>query len=588
MKRVTKRTYQIFWQHAKRYPVALFVVIFGIIAGSVVNLLPALLYKDFFNVLQGASSPSPEVAQQLIAILFKILGLFGLSWVIWRVLLFVNSYFQPRVMRDLSNTSFAYMHKHAPSFFHDNFVGSLVKRVNKFSRAFENIADLITFSFIRIAVDLVVIMIVLSMNNWIFAAAVAAWVFVFVVMNYFWSMYKLKYDVMRSEQESKVVGVLADTITNHENVKFLNGYTREKTYFGVVTERLRYLNTLTWNLGQIFETIQVLLMFLLEFGMMYIAVKFWQKGQMTIGDFVLIQAYVIGLFHKLWDVGRYIRDYYESMADAEEMTAIFETPHEITDVRNAKSLVVSKGEIVFDNVSFYYNKTRPIMKKFYLTISPGQRIALVGHSGAGKSTIVKLLLRTHDVTRGSLMIDGQSISKVTLESLWQHVSYVPQDPILFHRSIIDNIRYGRPEATDEEVYEAVRLAHAHEFIESFPETYNTFVGERGVKLSGGERQRVAIARAILKNAPILILDEATSSLDSESEKLIQDALHNLMKGKTVIVVAHRLSTIMSMDRILVIEDGEIVEDGSHKQLLRKKRGFYRRLWDLQAGTFIGE
>ncbi|HBB37908.1 MAG: ABC transporter-related protein [Candidatus Magasanikbacteria bacterium GW2011_GWD2_43_18] len=588
MKRVTKRTYQIFWQHAKRYPVALFVVIFGIIAGSVVNLLPALLYRDFFNVLQTASGPSPEVAQELITILFKILALFGLSWLIWRILLFVNSYFQPRVMRDLSNTCFAYLHKHAPSFFHNNFVGALVKRVNKFSRSFEKIADLVTFNFIRIVVDLIVIMIVLSLNNWIFAAAVAAWVVVFVVMNYFWSMYKLKYDIMRSEQDSKQTGVLADTITNHENVKLFNGYEREKTYFGNVSERLRYLNTLTWNLGQIFETIQVLLMFLLEFGMMYIAVIFWQKGQLTIGDFFLIQTYVIGLFHKLWDVGRYIRDYYESLADAEEMTEIFETPHEIKDSLNAAPLVVTKGEIVFDTVSFQYNKTRSIIKKFDLTIPAGQRLALVGHSGAGKSTIVKLLLRTHDVTRGTLKIDGQSILHVTLESLWQHVSYVPQDPILFHRTLIDNIRYGRPEATDEEVYEAARLAHAHEFIESFPEKYETYVGERGVKLSGGERQRVAIARAILKNAPILILDEATSSLDSESEKLIQDALHNLMKNKTVIVIAHRLSTIMSMDRILVIEDGEIVEDGTHKQLVRKKHGFYRKLWDLQAGTFIGE
>ncbi|OIO19324.1 MAG: hypothetical protein AUJ37_03090 [Candidatus Magasanikbacteria bacterium CG1_02_41_34] len=578
----------MFWQHAIRYPVAFFVVIFGVIAGSVVNMIPPLLYRDFFNVLQVTGTPNADVAHQLIQILIKILGVFGLSWVIWRTLLFTNNYFQPRVMRDLSNTCFAYIHKHAPSFFHNNFVGSLVKRVNKFSRSFEGIADLLTFNFIRIFVDITVVMTVLSMNNIVFGVALGVWVAIFLIMNYFWSMYKLKYDVMRSGQESKVVAVLADTITNHENVKFLNGYAREKTYFGVVTERLRYLNTLTWNLGQIFETVQVLLMFLLEFVMMYLAVGFWQKGQLTIGDFVLIQAYVITTFDKLWDVGRYIKNYYEHIADAEEMTSIFETPHEIQDIPTATPLVVSKGEIVFDNVSFYYNKTRSIMKKFCLTISSGQRIALVGHSGAGKSTIVKLLLRTHDVTRGNLTIDGQNISDVTLESLWQHVSYVPQDPILFHRSIIDNIRYGRPEATDEEVHDAARLAHAHQFIESFPEKYDTFVGERGVKLSGGERQRVAIARAILKNAPILILDEATSSLDSESEKLIQDALHNLMKGKTVIVIAHRLSTIMSMDRILVIEDGEIVEDGTHKQLLRKSKGFYRRLWDLQAGTFIGE
>jgi ATP-binding cassette subfamily B protein len=588
MKPVTRTTYHMFWHHAKTYPVALFVVFFGVVAGSLVNLIPALYYKQFFDVLQFATGTPAEVGVQLTAILFNILGMFFLSWLIWRVLLFTHNYFLPRVMRDLDNTCFAYLHKHAPTFFHNNFVGSLVKRVNKFSRAFDKILNIILFDFTRIVVDLTFILIVLSIKNWVFGVVIGAWVVLFVLLNYFWSMYKLKFDVMRSEQDSKQTGVLADTITNHDNVKLLVGYERERSYFAEVSERLRYLNTYTWNLGQAFETIQVLLMFLLEFGIMYLSVGMWKEGALTIGDFFLINTYVIGLFHKLWDIGRYIRDYYEHLADAAEMTEIFETPIDIVNTRNAKPLVVERGEIDFDRVTFQYNKTRSIIKDFTLSIASGQRIALVGHSGAGKSTIVKLLLRSHDVTSGTLMIDGQRIDKVTLESLWQNVSYVPQDPILFHRTLMDNIRYGKPEATDEEVMEAARLAHAHEFIQSFPERYETFVGERGVKLSGGERQRVAIARAILKNSPILILDEATSSLDSESERLIQDALQNLMKGKTVIVIAHRLSTIMAMDRILVIEDGEVVEDGTHKQLLRKKNGFYKKLWDIQAGTFIGE
>ncbi len=587
-KNLNKVTYTVFWNHAKRYPIRLGVVFFGIVLGTLINLTPALLYKEFFDVLQFAGAPSAAVADELIAILFKVLGVFFLSWTVWRGLLYTNNYFQPYVMRDLMDTCYAYLHKHSPTFFNNNFVGSFVKRVNKFSRTFEGVADLITFNFLRIAIDVTAITIILSFQNWKFSAALLIWLVVMIVLNYVWSIYKMPYDIERSEQDSKKTGILADSITNHNNIKLFNGYDRERAYFGEATERLRYLNTFTWNLAQHFETFQVLMMFMLEFAMMYLAVLLWKDGLMTFGDFVLVQTYVIEIFRKMWDFGRYIRDYYEHMADAREMTEILVEPHAITDLKSAKPLIVKKGKVEFKQVSFSYNKTRRIIKNFDLTIKPGERIALVGHSGAGKSTIVKLLLRSHDISSGKILIDGQKISHVTLQSLWSQVSYVPQDPILFHRTLIENIRYGRPDATDEEVHEAARLAHAHEFIESFPQQYDTYVGERGVKLSGGERQRVAIARAILKNSPILILDEATSSLDSESERLIQDALKNLMKDKTVIVIAHRLSTIMAMDRILVVEAGEIAEEGTHKQLLRKKNGFYKKLWDIQAGTFIGE
>ncbi|MCK4891750.1 MAG: ATP-binding cassette domain-containing protein, partial [Candidatus Pacebacteria bacterium] len=233
-------------------------------------------------------------------------------------------------------------------------------------------------------------------------------------------------------------------------------------------------------------------------------------------------------------------------------------------------------------------KTRKVFEKFDLTIKGCQRVALIGPSGAGKTTVIKLLLRNFDVFGGKILIDDQDISKVTQESLWENISLVPQDPILFHRSLMENIRYGKFDATDVEVIKASKLAHCHEFISDLPEKYDTFVGERGVKLSGGERQRVAIARAILRNAPILVLDEATSSLDSQSESLIQDALDKLMKNKTVIVIAHRLSTIVKMDRIIYIDKGRIIEEGTHEELLRKNKGQYRKLWELQAGGFIAD
>ena len=325
---------------------------------------------------------------------------------------------------------------------------------------------------------------------------------------------------------------------------------------------------------------------MLVLGLMYLAIRMWQKGILTVGDFILIQTYVLNIVSRIWDFGRIVQHMYEDFADADEMTKILNTPHEIVDIPKAKGLSVKTGNIIFDKISFYYHNTRPVFKNFNLNISPKEKVALVGPSGAGKTTIVKLILRMYELSSGKITIDNQDIAKVTQESLWKNISMVPQDPILFHRSLMENIRYGKPVAKDREVILAAKLAHCHEFISGFPDGYNTYVGERGVKLSGGERQRVAIARAILRNAPVLVLDEATSSLDSESEHYIQDALAHLMRDKTVIVIAHRLSTIMKMDRIVVIDGGKIVEEGTHKQLLENKSGHYYKLWNFQAGGFI--
>jgi ABC-type multidrug transport system fused ATPase/permease subunit len=280
-----------------------------------------------------------------------------------------------------------------------------------------------------------------------------------------------------------------------------------------------------------------------------------------------------------------MRRCYDAIADASEMIGIIKMPHDIQDAPNAQKLIVRSGEIVFDHMGFAYPNGQTALEHFDLTVRGGEKLAFVGPSGAGKTTITKLLLRFYDVTEGAILIDGQDVRSVTQDSLRDAIAFVPQEPILFHRSLMENIRYGRRGASDEEVMLAAAQAHCHEFISTFSEGYATLVGERGVKLSGGERQRVAIARAILKNAPILVLDEATSSLDSESEALIQDALQTLMKGKTVIVIAHRLSTIMKMDRIVVIEDGKIAAEGTHRELLEQSGGLYRKLWSIQAGGF---
>jgi ABC-type multidrug transport system fused ATPase/permease subunit len=268
------------------------------------------------------------------------------------------------------------------------------------------------------------------------------------------------------------------------------------------------------------------------------------------------------------------------------MIEIMQLPYEIKDTPIAKDVDITEGKITFQNVNYAFNETRSVLDNLNVEIEAGEKVALVGASGAGKTTFIRLILRFYDVTSGHIQIDGNDIQHITLDSLRENVSLVPQDPLLFHRTIKENIRYGRPNATDKEVERAAQLAHCSEFIDVLPNRYDTYVGERGIKLSGGERQRVAIARAILKNAPILILDEATSSLDSHSESLIQDALDTLMKGKTTIVIAHRLSTIRKMDRIIVLEEGKVLEEGSHATLIKKEGSLYRKLWDLQAGGFL--
>ena len=398
----------------------------------------------------------------------------------------------------------------------------------------------------------------------------------------------MPYNVQVAAADSRTTGTFADLIANQNAISLFSAFSEERGRVHEVTAAQAKITKFTWYLGNAFDAVQSALIFIAEFFIFYWAIQLWSKGGITVGTFVLVQIYFIQLAAQLWDFGRIIRSVYEIYADSKEMVEILELPHEVKDVPGAEALVADRGRIDFEQVTFNFAGARKVLDAISLTIPAGQKVALAGASGAGKTTLVRLLMRLYDVGQGEIRIDNTDIRSVTLDSLHEAIAAVPQDPVLFHRTLMDNIRYGRPDATDAEVMMAAKLAHCDEFVDTLPEKYDTFVGERGVKLSGGERQRVAIARAILKNAPILILDEATSSLDSHSEALIQDALDTLMEGKTVLVIAHRLSTIRKMDRILVIEEGKIREDGSHAELLKDENSLYRRLWELQAGGFILE
>lgn len=584
MKVSTKETLKIYAQHMRPYRAYFVLGFIALITAIGASLVSPLFYKWFFDVLTSGEDKAVVVPQ-----LLEILVYIGITYLIghigYRTSGFSAIKSVTHTMNDLANTCFSFLHTHSYSFFTDNFAGALVKKVNRFYRSFNRIFDIVYWDLIGLVIRIIVATITLWFVHALFGVILLTWSILFILLAYIVFQYRLKYDLLQAQADSDVTGVLADTITNALNVKLFASAKRESKLFWKTTSHRRDLQKKSWRIGEWLNNIQGLLVFGLEVGLIYFAIILWKQGLVSVGDIVLIQSYLIIIGREVWGFSHVMKGLYEALADAEEMTEIFMTPLEIKDVKRAKELEVTKGEIVFDRVNFSYHKTRKILSNFNLQITPGEKVALVGPSGAGKSTLVKLIFRFFDVTRGKILIDGQKISGVKQKSLMQQVSLVPQDPILFHRTLKENIRYGKPDATDQEVIEAAKLAHCHEFISDLPEQYNTYVGERGVKLSGGERQRVAIARAILKDAPILVLDEATSSLDSESEASIQEALKNLMKGRTTIVIAHRLSTIMEMDRILVMEKGHIIEEGKHADLL-KKNGLYKKLWSLQAGSFL--
>jgi len=582
MQPVTKQTLKIFWEHAWRYKGAVVLIAFTVVFTSSVDVGMPFLYKNLFNVL---SAGIKNNAHDAIRTIWLIFALAAVNQVAWRTLAYANNFFQPRVMSDLLNTCYEYLLGHSYNFFNNNFVGSIVTRVRRFQGSFERLADVLTWDISRTLLRVSFILVILLAFKPVLGLLVIIWCAIYVLFAYAYSRFKLKYDIQMAEQETKTTAHLADTITNSLNTKLFTSQAVELKSFKSITEKLYRLRKYAWDLANHAEIFQGFAMVVLEFALLYKAVGYWQRGQLTIGDFALLQAYLGTIFESLWNFGKNIRSIYEALADANEMTEMLMQPQEVVDKKHAAKLKVHAGAIEFRNLNFHYHHGTQILKDFNLRIEAGERVALIGPSGGGKSTIVKLLFRFLDIQGGEILIDGTNIADVTQDSLRRNISLVPQEPILFHRTLMENIRYGKPTATEAEIKLAARAAHAHEFISKFPDGYETYVGERGVKLSGGERQRVAIARAILKNAPILVLDEATSSLDSESESLIQDALEHLMKGKTTIVIAHRLSTIMKMDRIVVIENGKITEQGKHEELLRASQGTYQRLWEIQAGGF---
>jgi ATP-binding cassette subfamily B protein len=568
---------------AKKYWIFSIIIIFSTIVSTILGgVIVAIYYKKFFDILT-LNSASIDISA-LYLIIYFILALKVAEWIGWRISWFSTNYLLANVMKDAVERSFDYLIEHSHSFFINNFAGSLVQRINRFARTFETLFERIIYDLMPLFITTIGAIIVLYLIQPIIAYALLTWMIVFILITYYLIKKKLKYDILAASMNSKLTGVLSDSVSNHSSIQFFSGYINESKKIDDINRPVRNLNLFRWNLMALITSVQSILTILIEFIVFYYGIKYWQIGLITLGTFILVQSYLINIGKNLWRFGSVIRDIYQGVADAKEMVEILHLPHEIQDIPNAKELIVESGSVEFKDIIFAFGQNKPVFNKLNIYIKAGEKVALIGHSGAGKSTLIKLLLRLHDIQSGEILIDGQNIKNVTQTSLRENMSLVPQDPALFHRTLMENIRYGKRTATDEQVIEASKSAHCDIFINEFTHKYETFVGERGIKLSGGERQRVAIARALLKNAPILILDEATSSLDSHSESLIQDALNVLMKGKTTLVIAHRLSTIKKMDRIIVLGKEGIIEEGSHDDLV-KKDSAYAKLWNLQAGGF---
>jgi ATP-binding cassette, subfamily B, bacterial len=568
----------------RRHWLAVSLSLVGIIIVGILNVITPLYYKQLLDLI--ASAADVRDTGPLISVLVLILGLNGAAWAIRRVSQFAFVHVEAQGMNELSQHGFSGLLEHSYGFFINNFAGSLVRKIARLSRSFEDIMDRVFFNILPLLITLTGISIVLCIRSLLLGAIFLGWAVLVMGLQCLLAYYKMRLSLRAAEKDSEATGALSDALGNETAIKLFVGKAYEKNRFKQVADELMMLRWISWRFDEIVNMIQGALAIMIEFGLLYAGIVLWQHGLITIGDFALIQAYIITAVEQLWNFGNNLRRVYSSFADATEMVDILNLPLEVKDQGNAGALSVPNGVIKFDAVRFNFNGSHHVLENFNLDIRAKEKVAFVGPSGAGKTTITKLLLRFYDVDGGTIFIDGHNIAEVTQESLRESISLVPQEPVLFHRTLMENIRYGKRDATDDEVIEAARKAHCYEFINKYPLGFETFVGERGVKLSGGERQRVAIARAIVKNAPILILDEATSSLDSESEALIQDALGKLMEGKTVIAIAHRLSTIMKMDRIIVMEQGKVVLTGTHNELLSQGTNLYKKLWEIQAGGFI--
>lgn len=588
--KTARRTLHYYWQEVKKYK---WYSLGSFILTPVVVFIRAILAPMIFADLIEKVSLGLSFEELIQTTIIEV-GLFFVLYTVNKLIfeelrLYWSWKMELLAMYDLANKSFRVVNAQSMQFHNDRFSGSLVSQTNKFVWAFERLLDALIWDLLPLVTFvLLVVIILLPQAPW-FAIGIMVFAVLYGTISAL-SFRKIAH--LNSEEaaaESKQTGQLADSITNIASVKSYARERHEHERFAGFAQK-----TMDISLNLAHATISRDIKFnCVQMGITAMILVFLLVGRewlgISIATLVLMVNYAQSIQGELWSINSILKNFNRVFGDAHDMTLILDMPDDVVDKENAQPLEVKQASVDFHRMRFKHKDAKEaIFDNFELKVAPSERIGLVGVSGSGKTTLTKLLLRFADVQKGEILVSGQNIKDVTQESLRKNIAYVPQETSLFHRTIAENIAYGKPGATMQEIIWAAKQANADEFIQDLPKGYETLVGERGIKLSGGQRQRIAIARAILKDAPILVLDEATSALDSESEALIQDALEKLMKGRTSIVIAHRLSTVAGLDRIVVMANGKIVEQGKHADLLQRENGVYAGLWGRQSGAFMEE
>lgn len=581
---MTTSVWKFLWKYLSKLKVLFFGVLLSVLAGEFFVRLSLYYASKIVDVL--ASTGPKDV------LLWSGLGLAGLAslflllkGLLLNVLIFIEARFLPVYMSRISKDLFNYAHRHSTAFFAEEMAGNISGKIKTIIDDSYSIYYTILWGFISPSIAVIISFAFIFNINVSLALVMLGLNFLLVWALYVLSRKLAPYSEARAKLMSEANGVLVDSISNASLVKnFSNFLYEKKHYFSFVRKAAAADRIENKQFGYLFIA-QGVLRALLQAVFYALPVWYWYRGEINVGQFVLIQSLIAVLCNIYNMLSMNFISFFRLYGGIKDGLKLLSRPFEVVDAPNAHRLKVKVGQIDFKDVNYHYKHSDALFKEFNLHINAGEKIGLVGRSGSGKSTLIKLLSRYYDIQGGSICIDEQNIAEVTQKSLRAAIALIPQDPSLFNRTIMENIRYGKLRSSDEEVYAAAKKAYIHDFIMSLPEGYKSKVGERGVMLSGGERQRIAIARAILKDAPILILDEATSALDSESEKYIQASIRELMKNKTVIAIAHRLSTLKEMDKIIVMDKGKIIESGTHTELLRKK-GLYHGFYDMQSQGFI--
>jgi len=571
------------FNHWRHRPALVGFIIVLVIASTLAEVMVPVFSGQIVDAIAGGAGVSNGADKALRAFVIVVaLGLVSvvLRWFIFNGIIRLTL----KIMADVANNGFHKVQRFSTDWHANSFAGSTVRKITRGMWAVDLLNDTLLVALLPSVVMLVGATALLGAHWPLMGLVVGLGSVLYIAVTATLSLaYVAPAARLGNAWDTRMGGALADAVSCNAVVKAFGAETREEARLDRVIDKWRRRTRRTWIRATFNGGIQGAMLVAMQASILGASLLLWSRNQASVGDITFTLTMFFVLQGYLRDVGMHIRNLQRSVNDMEELVSLEKQPLGVEDRPGAGAIAVTAGEIRFEDVTFRYGSHHTALyDRFSVRIAPGERVGLVGHSGSGKTTFIKLIQRLYDVNGGRITIDGQDIAQVKQASLRSQIAIVQQEPVLFHRTLAENIAYARPGASQADIEQAARLASAHDFIMALPKGYDTLVGERGVKLSGGERQRVAIARAFLADAPILILDEATSSLDSESEVLIQRAMDRLMEGRTTLVVAHRLSTVRALDRLLVMDHGRVIEEGSHDALIRLKGGLYRRLFERQA------